>query len=411
MKPRLSRLLPMAVLDVGTSKAACWIVRVDGDGKAKVLGTHYQESKGYRAGRVVDLLALSSCLASVIEGAEKKSKERVRYGVLSLPPSMLATSVEEVDIALLGTYVTDEDIKRLQETVKSKIDGQTLHVIHIIPQIYALDGQGGIENPRSMMGKRLWCRFLVVCAQKAWMQNLLVAVQRARLEVMAFVAAPYMAGFACLTEDEKQLGTVLLDMGGGTVTMSGYKAGVLMFMDHIDQGGEHITRDLAYGLDCGLTEAERVKVLQGHCFAGKGSLTSFAGHRTKTNTAMANVSRERLFDIIYPRVESMLTGVQNKIQAHKKPGFWMQRCVLTGGGSQLAGLKELIQNLWGKSVRMAEEENREGTASTTPDFSVLQGTVRFMEAQKDTLAPGAWLPTFDTRSFLGKIMSWFRENL
>ena len=89
----------------------------------------------------------------------------------------------------------------------------------------------------------------------------------------------------------------------------------------------------------------------------------------------------------------------------------MQRCVLTGGGSQLAGLKELIQNLWGKSVRVAEEENLEGTAPTTPDFSVLKGTVRFMEVQKDTLAPGAWLPTFDTRSFLGKIMSWFRENL
>ena len=407
MKRHFLRMLPVALLDVGTSKAACWIVRGKSEANIEILGAHHQASQGYRCGQIVDLESLSNCLATVVERAEHASKERVRYAIVCLPARMLTTFTDVAEISLLGNFVSEEDINRLQSTIQARVDKKNLRVVHVIPQTYSLDGQAGIENPRSMTGKRLGGRFFVVCAQKELIQNLLVSVHKIHLEPLALVAAPYMASFACLNEDERRLGTVLLDMGGSGITLMGYRSGVPAFINYVPQGGYHITRDLAYGLECSMVEAERMKILQGSCVRGKSMAVGALGQMGQE----LPVSSERLFDIIYPRVEEMLQNVKLVLQEQGCSRIWPQRFVLTGGASQLAGIKSLLQGLTQRYVRLADIDNDQKINKMHPSFSVLRGLVLFMQEQDRRFLPGLWLPSFEASSYVAKITSWFRENL
>ena len=301
MKSHFLRMLPVALLDVGTSKTACWVVRGQGEGTVDVLGVHHQATKGYRSGQITNLEALSGGLASVVERAERVSKERVRYAIVCLPAAMLTSFVDGAEVPLLGTFVGDEDINRLQSTIQARMDKKNLRVLHVIPQGYALDGQRGIENPHGMAGKHLSGRFFVICAEKERIQNLLVAVHKVHLEPVALVAAPYMATFSCLSDDERRLGTVLLDMGAGGVSVVGYRAGAPVLMGHVPQGGDHITRDLAYGLECSTAEAERTKVLQGRCVRGKSVAAVGSEHLSSCHRSACLTSSTRALKRCFAR--------------------------------------------------------------------------------------------------------------
>lgn len=411
MRQRLSRLLPVALLDIGTSKTACWIVRSREDRKIDILGACHQKTRGYCNGRITDLQALSGCVAQAVEKAEQDSKGLVRYAILALDGALLSTFTQSVEVPLLSAHVTKEDLKRLEQAAIAKIDKRVLHVIHVLPQNYFLDSEGGIENPTGMAGSVLKARLLIICAKASLVRNLLLAVEKAHLEILALVAAPYVTGFSCLTEGEKQLRVALCDIGAGGVTITGYKSGTLQTIKRLNCGGAHMTKDLAYGLDTDLPSAERIKILQGSCLRGAKSAASLS--YVGTHALAASIPQERIFDIIYPRAEEILNAIKIFLDEDPHLGSLTRRVVLTGGVSQMPGFRELAQTILGRSVQLAEDRPNHTRTYRTKDlacFPVLEGLVLYTQTHDTLLLPTLYFPSLDS-NFLGKIISWFRENL
>ncbi|MGB0919263.1 MAG: cell division protein FtsA [Holosporaceae bacterium] len=413
MTRRFNRLhvMPIAVLDVGTTKTACWVVRAQENGGFSVIGSAYQESRGFKAGCVSDLGALVKRLSDVVHKAETAAKERVRYAVMSIGGTFLKGQLKRASVPLLGNYVTKEDIARLKADAQVHSHPKENHILHVLPQGYTLDGQGGIDHPEGMLGRTLEGTFYVISVAKQHVQNLLMAIQKAHLEVLYAVASPYAAALSCLTEDERQLGAVVLDIGGGGVSLSGYKEGAFAFMDYVPLGSMHVTKDLAYGLELETAIAERVKILQGSCIRGGGASNMSFLRRQDAALQHQALSDERLYDIIFPRVDEILTLVKQKLDQTSYFKVPTLRFVLAGGGSQLAGLKEASQNFFGCPVRLAETKMPEGAPEARTDFATIAGMVIDMVVREKQSLAQAFSESLKTKSFFRQITSWFKENL
>ena len=384
----------------------------------RVLGQAQAASMGVQKGRITNMSTCVARLASVFEEAEGQAKERVQHVVLGLGAPYLKRVFVKVEVTPLGTTVSAEDIKRLEARAAQTIDARENYILHVLPGVYGLDGEEGIDNPVGMTGRVLRAVCHVIYAPHTSVKNLLLAIEKVHLKPLMLLASPYVLGEAFLSEDEKRLGSLVLDMGASKTDIACYKDGRLLFFDTLALGGGHITRDIAYGLEVGLEEAERTKIVQGSCLQGGGQ-QGVVSPRGNVATAsvlspvMSPVAHERLRDIIYPRVAETLTAVHEVLKNRWHLALPTQRFVLVGGASQLTGLRHVASDLWQRPVRLGR-----ATATLTTDlreeqegvFPVLQGMTHCWQ-QHQQMVHAAWEASGRTGSFFGRILTWFRKNL
>lgn len=351
------RATPVAVLDLGTSKACCFIARPRIGRGFSVAGRGYQLADGFRAGDIVDAEAADASIRAVLHEAEEQAGERLREVVVTLSGGRPRSSHLRVSLALNGRTVSDEDLQALMRRAHDKVDGDRRSVVHVLPLEVTIDGGRPLTDPRGMSGQQLEMLAHIVSLRSEALSDVLAALERGHIAVKGLVVSSYAAGVGCLTGDELDRGCLVLDMGGGTTGIALFVGGQLALVDQVPYGGDHVTGDLAFGLSTSRSHAERIKNLYGSvlwraCDDNQRIPVPLIGDHVHQPTG--EVPRTRLTQIARARVEEILTIVQQRLaEAGDLIAAYPPRSiVLTGGASEIEGVAELTQELFGLPTRL-----------------------------------------------------------
>src|SRR6201981_3578283 len=268
----------VASLDVGTSKIACMIARLKpcppkdalrGRSHAvELIGYSQIQSRGVKAGAVVDLAECEQTVRQAVALAERMAKVRVESVLLSVSGGRPMGQLIEAASDIRGGAVTPGDVSRITSAGMRHATGVGRTVLHALPVSYALDGVKGIRDPRGMVARQFGVDMNVVTADPTVARNLMLVVERCHINVEAMAASPYVASLSVLTDDEADLGAAVVEMGAGTTTIATYSAGRFVHASGFAVGGQHVTMDLARGLSACIADAERIKTLYGTVLTG-----------------------------------------------------------------------------------------------------------------------------------------------
>jgi len=405
----------VAALDIGTGKICCFVAKDEGDGALRVVGIGHQVSRGLRNGVIVDMEAAEHAIRAAVHNAEQMAGETIRGVVANLSGGQPESRSIDIEMAIDGHEISDADLKRVLAEGRGVNGYADRTVIHALPVGYAIDGARGIRDPRGMCGDRLGVRMHVITAARGPVRNLVSCVARCHLEIDALVLSPYAAGLACLVGDELDLGATCIDMGAGTTSVSVFRDGEMVFADTIPVGGQHVTNDLARGLTTPVADAERLKTLYGHAIATAADdkeMIDIPQVGEGESASPNHVPRAALIGIVRPRIEETLELVRDRLEENGFDKAAGRRVVLTGGASQLAGVRELAAQILNKQVRLGRPIALKGLAESTrgPAFATCAGLLAY-SANLDAAAPirdrGQ---ARETAGRLARFGHWFREN-
>ena len=368
----------IAALDVGTSKVCCFISRVDDGGGINVVGIGHQVSDGIRAGVVTDMEAVEASVRAAVDGAERMAGETIRKVVVSLSGSTIGSHSVGIEVAIDGHEVGEADLRRALDKGRERYGPDQQALIHVLPVGYAVDGTRSVRNPRAMYGNRLGVDLHVVTADAGPMRNLEACLARGHLEIEAVAVAPYAAGLASLVEDELKLGSTCIDMGGGTTSVAVFAGGTMVYTAVVPVGGDHVTNDIARGLLTTARQAERVKVLHGGALVGSSDDREMIEIQQVADSP-SWIPRSLLVGIIRPRIEEIFEMVRDCLVSSGVDDIAGKRVVLTGGASQLQGVREVAAQLLDKRVRMGRPIHALGLAEATagPAFATCAGLLAY----------------------------------
>lgn len=414
-KPRQRNGL-IAALDVGTTKVCCFIARVADDGSIKIVGIGHQVSKGMRAGLVVDMESAETQVRQAVEAAEDMAGERVGGVILGFCAGQPMSRHVDIDVSVAGHEVNDSDIRRMLEHARQQpAESHEREVVHCIPLGYRLDGSEGIRDPRGMYGEKLGVGVHLVTAASGALKNLATVVARGHLDVETMAVTPYAAGLATLVEDEKDLGATLIDMGGGATSIAVFLNGEVIHVDSLPVGGGHVTSDIARGLSTPLAQAERLKTLYGSCMpsaADDREMVRVPMVGEEEDQSQTQLPRSMLVQIIRPRIEETFELVRSRLEAAGMDRIAGRRVVLTGGASQLSGVRDLAQMVLDKQVRMGRPQGFLGLAEATggPAFAVAAGLLRYGAGNLAAMSERNSKQNMASTGKLGRFGQWLREN-
>jgi cell division protein FtsA len=291
-----------------------------------------------------------------------------------------------------------------------------IEVLHAIPVSYAIDNARGIRDPRGMYGDRLGVELHLVTAGAGAVRNLRTCIRRCHLDVEGFIAAAYAAGLASLVPDEMELGATVIDMGAGTTSIAVFIEGKMVFTDTLPVGGAHVTKDIASGLTTPLTHAERMKTLYGSALpdiADERELIDVPQIGEDNSEHPNHVPKSLLTGIIQPRIEEIFELVRSRLEAGGFDRIAGRRVVLTGGASQLQGVRDLAQLVLDKQVRLARPATIAGLpeAANGPGFAVAAGLLTKALSDSPDLTPHAAVEQAAQHGLLSRLGGWFREHL
>ncbi|MEQ9813621.1 MAG: cell division protein FtsA [Azospirillaceae bacterium] len=407
----------ITALDVGTSKVVCVIARVEDDGGARLVGFGHQGSQGLRGGTIIDMDAAARSIGQAVEAAEQMAREQIERVTVNLSGGQPLSQTLTVDVPISGQEVTEHDLRRALKAQSQADLPADSEILHSIPVSYSVDGARGIRDPLGMFGERLGLELHLVTAAASAVRNLTTCVRRCHLDIDDFVVSAYASGLASLVPDEMELGATVVDLGAGTTNLAVFSEGRLVFTDSLPVGGAHVTNDIARGLTTPLTHAERMKVLYGT------AIPSIADEREiidvpqigEDNADQPNhVPKSLLTGIIQPRLEEIFELVRGRLEASGFDRVSGRRVVLTGGASQLQGLRELAQLVLDKQVRMGRPTGVENLPDHArgPAFAGVAGLVAHaLRNPAEAMAAGVDDMAAQGGGLLNRLGGWFREHL
>ncbi len=406
----------IAVLDVGSTKVSCFIARLEVDGSIRVTGIGHQLSKGIRSGQVIDTVEAETSILSAVHTAEQMAEETIENVVVSLAGAGISSRRITVELTVPGEGVTERDLADVQEEGLASLANEGVEVLHSFPIGYTLDDVKNIRDPRGMLGERLGADLHAITAPAMMVRNMTQCLARCHLNVAEFIASAYVSGLASLEPDEMELGVTFVDMGGGTTNIAVFSGGKCVYADAIPIGGSHVTSDLARGLSTTINHAERLKTLHGSAVpiaSDDQAMLDVPQLGEEDNGDNSNLMpRSMLVGIIRPRLEEIFEIIRSKIEVAGLDSVAGRRVVLTGGASQLIGVRELATRVLGKQVRLSKPRVLSGLADAVsgPAFSNSIGMLEYarrrtLEHQSALSSRGSIMPVS-----LSRLARWFREN-
>ncbi|GGD20674.1 cell division protein FtsA [Aureimonas glaciei] len=417
----------ISILDVGTTKVTCLIARLKPREASEILpgrtheieviGIGHQRSHGIKSGVVVDLDAAEKAIRYCVDAAERMAGLTIDSLIVSLTAGRLTSVRGSAEIPIHGAEVSAADLKRvLNLAARAPVDAGRL-ALHSVPFDISLDGETGLENPQGMIGQRLGADMHILTAEETPLRNLEAAINRARLVVEAFVATPFASGLASLVDDEAEMGSACIDMGGGATTIAIFQNGRFVYADSVALGGQHITMDLARGLSIRPDDAERLKVMHGSAMSelmADSDTVEVAPLGEDGFEAPINVARSLVARIIRPRVEETLELIRDRLAASGLGHVIGKRVVLTGGASQLAGLSDTARLIMQRNVRLGRPVGVAGltAANKSPAFATAVGLLIYPQVSTMEHFPesAAGSFAFDETTRVGRLGSWLRQS-
>ncbi len=362
-------------IDIGTTKVCTLVARVEGERSLRILGVGIEPSQGIRKGNIVDLAAASTSIARSIEKAQRTSGFEITSALVSLAGSHVSSVNSRGVVGISGGVIDQVDVARALEAAQAVAIPHNRQIIHVIQRSFIVDGQDGIRTPIGMHGYRLEVEAHIITASESTVENLRQCVQSAGVEVTQFVLNPLASAEVVLSETERQMGAIVCDIGGGTTDLAVYIDGDIWHTMVLAVGGNHITSDIAHGLRLPLEQAEQVKKQHGHSIEADIQDDEIITVKTFGQEGPMQVNRRDLAHIIEARVEEIFLLVLQEIKRSGYDGLLPAGMVLTGGASQLPGMRELASSVLGLPVRIAKPESLLGLADQllSPAYSTSVG--------------------------------------
>jgi cell division protein FtsA len=371
----------MVALDIGSTKTCALIGEMEEDGSVKFAALGAAESKGWRKGQIVNLELAVSSIRRAVEEAETIVGVPVESAMIGVAGGHVrgVNSRGGITVAARPRDIQREDVRRAIEAARGVQLPEDREVLHVLPQEFFLDAQDNIRDAIGMVGQRLEANVHIVTASGTATQNVVTAVNRAGVRVDDTVLEPLASAESCLTQDERELGACLLDIGGGTTELIAYAGGVVRHTAAVPVGGDHFTNDLAVGLRTPIPEAEKIKrehACAFHDLVTEDTAIEIAGvgnrpHRT--------VYARMLSDIVEPRAQELLMLVRDELRRGGLESQIPAGLIFTGGGAHLRGLVELAEKFFNLPVRVAAPRGLAGMNEevSQPEYSTAVGLVLY----------------------------------
>ncbi len=418
----------VAAVDLGASKVACFIMKPDGVNRSgrtlQTAGVGYVQSRGVRSGVIVDTDLAVEAIAQAVERAETIAGVSVTGVTVSTSGGQLQSCRVTSQVSLGARPIAEADCSRAIAAAVAQVRPPGRRPIHLLPIAWSVDAQRGVRDPRAMFGRALGLELLVVTISETAFNTLGHCIERAHLQFEGAVAAPFVSALAALEDDEMELGCISVDMGGGSTSVAVFAGGALVHVDSLAVGGAHVTSDVARGLSTTMAGAERIKTLHGSAIASANEdreMIEAPARGEDTGAGPVIAPRSLLKGIIAPRVEETFELLRDRLKssgAQIEPGAGM---VLTGGASQLAGVREVAVRVFDRSVRLGRPRRTPhlADAASGPAFCAAAGVLQRAAfgpreaVSAQSLIDGKPRPPspYDGASPLVRAMGWLKENL
>jgi cell division protein FtsA len=398
-------------LDIGTSKVVAIVGKAGENGQVEIVGIGSHPSRGLKRGVVVNIEATVNAIQRAVEEAELMAGCNIHSVYAGIAGSHIKSMNSHGIVAIREREVVQADVDRVIDAAQAVAIPSDQKVLHILPQEYVIDNQEGIKEPVGMSGVRLEAKVhLVTCAVNA-SQNIEKCVQQCQLEVDDIILEQLASAYAVLTDDEKELGVCVVDIGGGTTDIAIFTGGSIRHTAVIPIAGDQVTNDIAMALRTPTQNAEEIKIKYA-C-----ALTQLAGAEETIKVPSVgdrpprDLSRQALAEVVEPRYEELFTLVQSELRRSGYEDLIAAGIVLTGGTSQMEGVVDLAEEIFHMPVRLASPNNVTGLFDVVnnPMYATGVGLLVYGIAQKEAGAVPSSRSS-NSEGVMGRLKNWFTGN-
>jgi cell division protein FtsA len=379
-------------LEIGTSKICVVVGEIKGDGTLSVIGVGQAPSRGVRKGEIVDFDTAQKCVREALVDAEVKSDVMIESVYLAITGSHISSFNNRgaANIPEDQDEIEDADCDLVQASAKEVSLPAPNYIIHSILQHYYVDGQEGILNPVGLMGGLLEADFHIIHGVKNRIQNSIRCVKELDIDVEDIVFNPYAAAQVVLGQNQKNLGALVIDIGGGTTDYIVYVDGVVKQTGVLAVGGDHINNDISMGLRIPLARAEKLKIEEGSAILGNNLPGETVLLKDDHGFVGKEIERETLNTIIHMRVRETLEMLRRKLEEESYLELLGAGIFITGGTSQLRGIEHLAGEIFELPVHLTHAQTVAGVTAVSgnPQFSTAIGLIRYAQAMQPVRGGG-----------------------
>ena len=397
-------------LDIGTSKVVAVVAELLPDGRLELIGMGSHESKGLKKGVVVNIEATVNAIQRALEEAELMADCKIQRVYTGIAGSHIRSFNSTGMVPIRDREVTPMDVDRVIETARAMPIPTDQQVLHILTQEFIIDGQDGVREPLGMSGVRLEVKVHIVTGAVSAAQNIVKCVRRCGLEVSDLILQPLASSLAALTEDEKELGVCLVDIGGGTTDVAIFREGAIRHTAVIPIAGDQITNDIAMALRTPTQEAEELKLRHGCALRQLADANEMIEVPGVGDRPPRELSRQTLAEVIEPRVEELYSLVQKVLRESGYEELLSSGIVITGGSSVMQGMVELGEEIFHMPVRLGVPRYSGGLSDVirSPRYSTAVGLLLDgkMRTERGMLARQGG----SFRQVMSRMREWFQRN-
>ncbi len=398
-------------LDIGTSKIVAVVAEVLPEGRMEIIGLGSHPSRGLKKGVVVNIESTVNAIQRALEEAELMADCKIRDVYVGIAGSHIKGINSTGMVAIKDKEVTQADVDRVVETARAVNIPTDQEVLHILPQEFMVDGQEDVREPLGMSGVRLEVKVHIVTGAVSAAQNITKCVRRCGLEVRELVLQPLASAMAVLSEDEKDLGVCIVDIGGGTTDLAVFTQGAIRHTAVIPIAGDQITNDIAMALRTPTKDAEDIKRVYGCALRQLANAQEMLEVPGVGERGARQLSRQTLAEVIEPRVEELYSLVQAELRRSGFEDLLSSGIVITGGSAAMEGMVELGEEMFHMPVRLGMPQYIGGLSEVVrnPRYSTVIGLLEIgLEQYQRHQQSRMQVTSF--QGVLEKMKSWFQGN-
>ncbi|HET7672480.1 MAG TPA: cell division protein FtsA [Burkholderiales bacterium] len=400
----------IVALDIGTSKVACLVAELAADGTLDILGMGSHESKGLKKGVVVNIEATVAAIQRALEEAELMADCKISQAYVGIAGSHIRSFNSTGMVAVKDREVGPLDVDRAIETARAVNIPTDQQILHVLRQEFIIDGQEDVREPIGMSGVRLEVKVHIVTGAVSAAQNIIKCVRRCGIEVKDLILQPLASSRAVLSEDEKDLGVCLVDIGGGTTDIAVFTHGAIRHTAVVPIAGDQITNDIAMALRTPTADAEAIKMRHGVALRQLADPNQMLEVPGIGDRGSRSLSRQTLAEVVEPRVEELYSLVQQVLRESGFEELLSSGVVLTGGSSVMQGMVELGEEIFHMPVRIGMPRYAGGLADVVraPRYATAVGLL--LEGMEQMQHGKLSRQGGSVTAVLGRMREWFQRN-
>ncbi len=397
-------------LDIGTSKVVALVGEAGTDGAIEVLGIGSQPSRGLKKGVVVNIESTVQSIQRAVEEAELMAGCEIHSVYAGIAGNHVRSLNSHGVVAIRDREVTHGDVEHVIDAAKAVAIPADQKILHVLPQEFIIDGQEGIRDPIGMSGVRLEAKVHIVTGAESAAQNIEKCIQRCGLEVDDIVLEQLASSFAVLTEDEKELGVCLIDVGGGTTDIAVFSAGAIQHTAVIPIAGDQVTNDIAVSMRTPTQHAEDIKVRYACALSQLANPDETIEVPSVGERPARRLARQTLAEIVEPRYEELFSLVREELRRSGFEETIAAGVVLTGGSAKMEGAIELAEEVFHMPVRLGLPQQVQGLADVVRNPIFSTGVGLLLYGRDNALPARHRRPLGSAKTVLDRMRAWFQGN-